>query len=64
METFRSVQNPEAIRDSLFTPGMELERWEPNTTVCAHIEDDELSAELSACGRTTSWKIIKVNGIK
>lgn len=63
-ETFLSVRNPEAIRDTQFTPGMELEYSESRTTVYARIEDDELSAELSTYGFTASWQIIKVNGIK
>lgn len=63
-ETLRAAQNPEAICDKQFIPGMELEQWEPCTTIYAHIEDDELSAKLRAYGRITSWKIIKVNGIK
>lgn len=63
-ETLRSVHNPEAIRDRQFTPGMELEYTEAYTTVYVRIEDDDLSAELSAYGLNTSWEIIKVNEIK
>lgn len=63
-ETTRSAQNPEAIRDTQFTPGMKLAYSEAYTTIRVRIDDDELGAKLSAYGYFTSWQIIKVNEIK